>query len=684
MPCTMDTHMLIPKHTQLALFALIAVVLLSGCSAMKRADKKFERGEYNVALDLYEKAAKKNKYAGEANFQIGECYRLSNRIREAKPFYQEAIENGYSDEAAQFYLAFSMKANAEYDAAQQKLDEYLEAATNFEYIEYARKEFDNLSEINRLLNEESYYRVKNLEDLNTPEDEYSPVYNDGDLYFTSSRNSTITFEGTGGKTTDIFKVKVNGARPDMATLEMLDDVINDPNVLEGSVTFSPDGTTMIYSKGNTGRRRGMENVNLYEIRYTRRGDWTEPRLIRASDPESWDSCPSFSSDGRTLYFASDRDGGYGGLDIYSATRDGRGRWGNVRNMGNTINTPGNEAFPYASPDGKLYFSSDGHPSLGGLDLFVATRQGGKTTIENLGVPMNSSADDFALFLFDPSKGFFSSNREGGAGSDDIYTFVNNDPDLKIVNYYLAGKVYEPVENEEGEQVDRKILGNVHVKLVGADGTILEEAYTGDNGAFQFRVYPEEDYTLIADKDNYFTTRSDFSTVGRSVDKSTLTQLVTNRTFNTDMMLDPIVLDKAIVLENIYYEFNSDAIVPEAAEELDKLVEILNDNPQIRIELSSHTDSVGSNAYNLELSQRRAKSAVNYIIEHGIDESRIVSRGYGENQPIARNTNPDGTDNPEGRAKNRRTEFKVIEITKRATPDGQEGDYFEEDQYFNGG
>ena len=165
-------------------------------------------------------------------------------------------------------------------------------------------------------------------------------------------------------------------------------------------------------------------------------------------------------------------------------------------------------------------------------------------------------------------------------------------------------------------------------------------------------------------------------------------MVTNRTFDTEMVLDPIVVDKAIVLENIYYDFNSAEIVTQAAEELDKLVEILEDNPQIRIELSSHTDSVGSNPYNLELSQRRAESAVTYIIDKGIESSRIVSRGYGESRPIARNTNPDGTDNPEGRARNRRTEFKVIEITAIATPDddvSEEGEELDdEDRYFQGG
>lgn len=662
----------------LFLVGIAFAIVLNGCSPMKRANKLFERGEYNVAIGLYEKAAKSAKNAAEANFQIGECYRLSNRIRQAKPYYEEAIEAGYYDEAAEFYLAFSMKANEEYQQAQEQLDEYLTAGTNFEYIEKAKLEFQNLSGISDLLDTESYYRVKNLDGINTEHLEYSPVYYDGQLYFVSSREAPGTYKATGTGFTDIWRVNTNGARPDMATLERLNDLFNDPDINEGSVTFSPDGSLMIFAKGNKGGRRSEHvEVNLYQSRRNRRGEWSEPEMIRASDPDAWDSSPSFSSDGRTLYFASNRENGYGGTDIYSATRDGRGRWGNVRNMGNKINTPGNEAFPYASPDGRLYFASTGHPGLGGFDLFVATRSQGKTTIENLGVPINSSADDFGLFLFDPSKGFFSSNRDGGAGEDDIYTFVNNDPDLKIVNYYLTGTVYELLNGGE----DRTIMNNVHVKLVGTDGTILEEAYTDAQGGFEFRVYPEEDYQLVADKDPYFTTRVDFSTVGKSLDKSQLTELITNRTFKQDLEMEKIEIDKSIVLENIYYAFNSAEIGPEAALELDKLVQLLEDNPRIRIELSSHTDSVGSNAANLQLSQRRAESAVAYIIDKGILKGRIVSRGYGESQPIARNTNPDGTDNPEGRAKNRRTEFKVIEI--EAAQNETEGGG-EEDDFFSGG
>lgn len=673
--------------TRILAWPLLSLLILSSCGPMKSANKAFERGQYEVAIPLYEKAARNSKYTAEANFQIGECFRLTNRMRESRPFYENAIDADYYDEAAEFYLAFSMKANEEYEEAQSQLDDYLTAATNFEYIERAKLESQNLDVVQNLLGEDSYYRVKNLEAINTPAAEYSPVYNKGELFFTRATGGGKVSKATGLAQTDLYKVKINGARPDMETLEMLDDLINDPLVNEGSITFSPDGSVMVFAKGNRGGRRGDEEVNLFETRYTRRGTWTEPRMIRASDPRSWDSGPTFSSDGRTLYFASNRENGYGGTDIYAATRDGRGRWGNVRNMGNKINTPGNEVFPYASPDGKLYFSSTGHPGLGGFDLFVAVRQRGQIAIQNLGVPINSAADDFGLFLFDPAKGFFTSNRPGGQGDDDIYTFVNNDPDLKVVNYYLAGIAYEAADTDG--QIENKPLSGTHIKLIGEDGSVLEETYTTNTGQFEFRVYPEEDYELIADKQpTHFTAREAFSTVGRSVDKSTLTELVTNRTFNQDLVLNPIVKDQSFVLENILFAFNSADINNASAIELDKLVQILEDNPQIRIELSAHTDSVGSNADNLLLSQRRAESAVNFIIERGIDQDRIYSRGYGETQPIARNTNPDGTDNPDGRAKNRRVEFKVVEITEvvnseEDSDNAGDADDDPEDRYFQG-
>lgn len=668
--------------------SLLLILLIVGLqafpqkSAIKKGNKKTKRGEFNEAIAYYEKALDDREYKGESSFQIAEAYRLSNRLAEATPYYRQAINNNYNDPNALFYYAFALKANGKYSEAEAQLRRFVEISDDDFMVEWAENEIDNLSYLVVLAEKKNYYRVQNLGLINTIDTEYSPVYNNGQLYFTSNRRNNKIYKATGTAFTDIYRAQTNGARVDTTTIERLDDNINIPNINEGSVTFSPDGRTMVFARGNSGKRRGTQDVNLYISRYRNR-QWSEPRMLNISDPGYWDSTPTFSTDGRTLYFSSTRDGGEGGIDLYSARMENSGRFTRPRNLGPEINTPGDEMFPYVADDGTLYFASTGHPGFGGLDLFTARRKSGQVTVENMGLPMNSSYDDFGFFLYKPDRGFFSSNRPDGKGDDDIYTFLNEDPNLKTVNYYLAGQTRSRDEDNKEE-----ILGNVKVQLLDFEGEVIDEVTTEADGKFNFRVYEHERYTLYGEKqgseaENYFVTRLDFSTIGKSIPQEELVDLVTNVTFDTLLYLDKIVIDKPIVLENIYYEFARWDITPQAAVELDKLVDIMNDNPDIIIELSSHTDSVDTESYNLRLSQRRAESAVSYIVNAGIDRSRLTAKGYGESRPIARNTNPDGTDNPEGRAINRRTEFKVIrrDKTKLQNPNDPNAE-FDEDKYFN--
>jgi peptidoglycan-associated lipoprotein len=644
---------------------VLMLMILSACNAgkkaLKKGNKKYERGEYNVAINFYEKAVDKNTATAQSSFFIAESYRLSNRIKEAEPYYKKAIAEGLDNEAAQFYYGLSLKVNEKYKNAQQHLEQYLQSATDDQYRQLAMREVDNLRKINKLLDKESYFRVKNLELINSDAAEYGPVYSNGELYFTSSRYGGKIYKATGTAFTNIYKAQTQGAVVDSSTVEALNDMVNSPNTNDGCVTFSNQGMVMVFAKGNSGKKRGGKDVNLFITRF-RRGEWSEPEKLSISDPNSWDSTPNFSSDGRTLYFASNRPGGFGGTDLYAATLDGRGRYGNVRNLGPTINTSGNEMFPHAAVDGKLYFSSTGHPGLGALDIFVAYREEGELIIENMGPSLNSSADDFGIYLYDPSKGFFCSNRENGKGDDDMYTFINNDPDLKIVNYYLAGTTVT-VDDEGNEE----ILPNTRVRLVGANEEQLDEAVTDQQGRFLFRVYPEEDYILFGEKPDYLTSREDFSTIGKSLDKESLKDLITNKTFETKIQLDKIVLDKAIVLDNIYYDLDKAAIREDAARELDKLVAILDDNPEITIELSSHTDSRATDEYNMDLSQRRARSAVDYIITQGISAERLIAKGYGETQLLISEAEieklPTAEAKEEAHQKNRRTEFKILSYDK---------------------
>ncbi|MCV9387964.1 OmpA family protein [Reichenbachiella ulvae] len=641
--------------------AIGLVALFVACSPLKQGNKSFEAGEYSTAIHQYKRALKKDDPV--SNYKLAEAYRHSNKIKKAEPYYKAAIDNGIEEEQAYYYYAQALKSNKKEEEAKKVLEDYLaNKGEQEEVVLWAQRELDNLNRMEEVRSKVSYFRVKNLDDINTEFAEYSPVYNNGYLYFTSNRDGGKTYKGTGTPFTDIYRVRTRGAKVDIETLQPLDEIINDPNINEGSITMSENGRTYIFAKANSGKANGTEEVNLYFTRY-RNGRWSEPRPISVNKREAWDSTPALSPDGTTLYFSSNREGGYGGLDIYTATLNRRGRWVDVRNMGPEINTPGNEIFPYVGGTGVLYFSSDGHPGFGGLDLFEATRNSGKVVMENLGQPMNSAGDDFGLFLFNPSRGFFTSNRKGGKGDDDIYTFVNDDPNLKIVNYYLTGTTLTP--NQTGEL---EPLPNTKVVLVDEEDGIIAEVFTEADGKYRFRVFPEENYNLIAEKENYFTTRIDFSTIGKSLDKKKLEEMVTNVEFQQDLPLNQIVIEKPIVLNNIYYDLDKADIKPEAAKELDKLVTIMKDNPEITIELSSHTDARADHDYNMNLSQRRAESAVKYIISNGIESKRLVAKGYGETKLIIEDAETEIE-----HQQNRRTEFKVTKYNV-VHEEEEEGDF----------
>ncbi len=649
------------------LVPFVALFIIS-CSSLKKADKSFEAGDYSHAIHLYKSSLKDDD--SYAYYQLAESYRKSNQIKKAEKYYARAIEIGDVDERAYYHYAVSLKTNHKPEEAKKVLNEYLPIAEDDAVRTWAERELDNLNQLGHVEAKINYFRVKNLEALNTQYAEYSPVYNNGLLYFTSNRHGGKTYKGTGTPFTDIYRVSTRGANVNMETLQLLPEVINDPDINLGSVSLSKNGRTIIFAKANSGKASGTDEVNLYFSRY-RNGQWSNPRPLSVNNKDTWDSTPALSQDGKSLYFSSNREGGYGGLDLYVAKLDRRGQWVDVRNLGPQINSPGNELFPYVGETGKLYFSSDGWPGFGALDLFEATRYGGHIEIENLGTPVNSPADDFGLFLFNPSRGFFTSNRKGGKGDDDIYTFVNDDPDLKIVNYYLSGTTF--TTNEMGEP---EVLGNTKIILKDDQEEVVDEVFTELDGKYEFRVYAEEHYYLVAQKDQYFATRTEFSTKGKSIDRSELTSQITDVNFEHDITLEKIVMQKPIVLNNIYYDFNKADIKPEAALELDKLVTIMNDNPEISIELSSHTDVRADHKYNMNLSQRRAQSAVNHIISKGVDPKRIVARGYGETKLVIENAQTE-----EEHQANRRTEFKVTKYDIHVH-DSERPDYDETDRFFS--
>lgn len=653
---------------------LLGLALLAvGCSVEKKMKNNFKYAKYEKVIKYYKDVVRKQPNNGKANFFVAESYRLSNRLKESESYYAKASGAGIDKDSVKLFYAKSLQANAKYDEAKTVLEAVLSSTENEKLKDRVQKEINGLSYLGKLNEKKSYYRVKQMESLNTPFAEYAPAYSNGILYFASSRSNARIYEASGTPFTDLYQVETKGAVPDLNTLKTIQGNINAPNVNTGCITFSPDGKLMVFARGNSGKKKGAEDVDLFLSRF-RNGVWTDPIPININTPKYWESTPALSPDGRTLYFSSSRPGGYGGLDLYSAQMDSRGRFGKVKNLGPDINTAGDDTFPYMAENSKLYFSSDGHPGYGMLDLFVVNRANGKTQIENLGQPMNSTSDDFGMYLFKPDRGFFTSNREDGKGDDDIYTFVNDDPNLKVVNYYLQGITYNVRKDSS-----REILPDTKVSLLDQGGDAMQEFTTGTDGKFLFRVYENENYVLLGDHDGYIVKRQPYTTIGKSVPLESLKELVTNITLDTVLVLDRKAKNIAFILKNIYFAYNMADINQESAKELDRLVQILEDNPDIKIEMGSHTDSVASNSYNIELSQRRAQSTVDYLIRKGIDAKRLTAKGYGEEKPIARNTNPDGTDNPVGRQKNRRTEFRILEIgPAQKRPDFDEDKYFKED------
>jgi peptidoglycan-associated lipoprotein len=635
--------------------------------------KKFENGEYDLAIKGFEKAAAENYESTQTSFYIAESYRLSNRFKESIPFYKKALDGGLTNPEAQFQYAYALKTTGQYDEAANQFGLFAKSATSPKNLqERALREVEILKITDRLRTEKMEVTLKDIP-LNTAASEFSPAILGNDLVFSYSKKDKI-YKNNGQPMLGLYKVPIAKEPGETkGTPVLFSNEIFAPEANEGSPAFSPDGKTLVFARGNTGKKKGTVDVDLYMSRNVS-GTWTTPVMLPINDSLAWDGSPAFSRDGKTLYFASNRAGGAGGIDIYRTNMDASGRFSKPVNMGRDINTAGDEMFPYVAEGGKLYFASDGHPGLGKLDLFSATRSQGIITVENMGLPFNSPQDDFGLVFYQGLKdGFFSSNREGGKGDDDIYYFAAqeepdtttiakkddpNDPlspknpnyyngKLKVVRYFLAGQVLGDGTNP----LDSAI---VHILPDTADVDIakLVTDRTGKFGKQPIEV--GQSYVLFVTHKGYISKREPFSMIGRAIPPVFLTRELTDTTFNFTVNLDKLELNKTFVLENIYYDLNKYNIRPDAAIELDKLVQILKDNPTVNIELSSHTDARATDAYNMTLSQNRAESAVNYLISKGIDADRMTARGYGERQLIV----PDAKTEEEHQ-RNRRTEFTIL-------------------------
>ena len=635
----------------------------------KKALKHFDKGEYELTIKELLPLAQKGFQLDQTNFLLGESYRLSNRITQSLPYYQQAQAKGYVDKMLPYYMAMAAKSIGNYELTKSYLSEFVKSKPSRLYQIKSEIELENLGQIPDLLKKQSPVTLQALTG-NTSKTEFDAKKIGDELIFTSSSKPEI-YKNNGLPFLGIVKAPLKNPG-EIGNQSIFSSALFKENANDGTPAFTKDGSTVVFARGNTGKSKDPSpDVDLYMSKKTGNA-WSEPERLSISDSIAWDGSPSFSADERTLYFSSNRRGGKGGVDLYRVPIDNSGRFGRPINLGSTINTPGDELFPYVSANGKLYFSSDGHPSIGGLDLFVASRNENEIIVEHLGVPINSIGDDFAISFSDSTQGYISSNRPGGKGDDDIYFFKSTGSEdrwwttapppvidtlnKKIVNYFVQVKVVDPTGNP---------IDSVKIN-VRKNGQTLSNEKTNKKGFIELIDMAENDELVFkCDKEDFITVRSSFSMEGKTIPESLLKKEMTDTTFQVIITMDRPEIGKEISklyeINSIYYDLDKADIRTDAAEELDKIVQFLTDNTQMNLELGAHTDARASTGYNLKLSQRRAESAVNYIIRRGIAKDRIKPKGYGEGQLI--NECSDGVECPEEmHQQNRRTEFKIIKIS----------------------
>ena len=591
--------------------AVLLMLTVASCGGAKLsvADEQMARGEYFDASKTYRKVYNKltkredRPLRGEVAFKMANAYSRLRQTARAAGAYQSAINFGYPDSMAYLYLGQALQAEGKY---QQAIDAYRKFLEKVPGNKVAQNGIDGCTN-SMSHKEKTRYRVSQAKLFNSSRSDFAPMFLDKEydrLYYTST-NEKVTgnarSEITGMKKGDIYVSAKNDKgvwqKPEPAEGELNSEFD------EGIVSFTPDGQTMYLTKA----RRELNANTGVEIYTSTRSDakWSAPvKYEITADTLSSYGHPAVSPDGTWLYFTSDMPGGKGGKDIWRINL--KERAGSLENLGDWINTPGDDCFPYFRSDSVLYFASDGHPGYGGLDLFRAEMQpSGGWTVVNMGKPMNSTADDFGITFGPGEYGFFSSNRGDARGYDHIWAFEL--PDLKInISGWVLDKDEEPVPNAV-------------IRIVGDDGSNQKQVAKPD-GSFSFPLRRGVSYVMLAGAKGFLNARQEFTSDIAEEDAE----------YNVDFFLASI--NKPVVVENIFYDFDRATLRPESKAALDSLADVLRDNPNVTIEMASHTDRHGTDEYNLSLSGRRAQSVIDYLISVGIKPDRLQSQGYGESRP----------------------------------------------------
>lgn len=601
-------------YTKVLALLVLSLLLLAGCGAeknMKKAEKFMAIGEYYDAASQYKQAysktpPKERDRRGLIAGKMAVCYRKINSTPKAVAAYRNMVRYNKATVDDRMELGRQLLKNGDYKQAAEQFRVVLDSMP------------DNVLARNGLLSAQqapvwkkqgSRYTVKRMDVFNSRRAEYSPMLS-GDqfdqLYFTSTRNDATGDELsgiTGTKNGDIF-VSQKDDKGKWSKPEVVNGGLN-TEADEGAGCLSPDQREMYLTQCVT----DPSYPRYAQIVKSNRADaaWGKASSVELTkDTLSCFAHPAVSPDGQWLYFVSDMPGGKGGLDIWRVRITSAG-YGGVENLGEPINTPGNEMFPTFRPNGDLYFSSDGHPGMGGLDIFIAhPGKTGRYVLEHPGYPLNSQGDDFGMtFEGVKNRGFFSSNRNDGRGWDHIYSFVNPE-----IVQSVKGWVYE----QEGYE-----LPAAQVYMIGSDGTNLKLGVKSD-GSFEKELTPGVEYMFLATCKGFLNHKEELNVVPMNDSHEYVLQ------FPLASITAPVLID------NIFYDFNKATLRPESQTALDELVKLLNENPNVTIELSSHCDYKGSSAYNKLLAQRRAESVVNYLVDKGIVRDRLSPVGYGKEKP----------------------------------------------------
>ena len=580
---------------------------------MVKADQAFTLEQYNKAAELYKKAYQSTKsraLKSEIIFKQAECYRFSGNIKRAESYYKRAVKAKYPDVIVYLRYADVLRMNEKYEEAKVQYKKYVQLNPTDVAGEMGLKSCDY--SINWLANP-TRYKVEIMPLVNSRFSDFSPSFGNGEyseLYFTSSRSggfSNKIDDRTGETFTDLYSSKLNKKGKWSVPLILPEPVNSEGN--EGSVALNKRGTTMYFTKCDVQKKKAL-GCNIYVSK--RKGKiWGAPTLLQIKvDSNTTLGHPTINEDESILIFSSDLRGGYGGKDLWIVKQQKRGKWSDPVNLGPAVNTKGDEMFPFLHSDGTLYFSSTGHIGMGGFDIFKSTpdENDSYSSITNLKYPVNSSGHDFGMIIENSGeRGYLTSDRKGGKGGDDIYQF-----ELPPLILALKGVI---TDSKSGA-----ILTNTNVVLSSSEGVAIETK-TDNTGSYTFKLDPLLSYEILASLEGYLNKKMTETTVG--IDQ--------NKVFIVDVIMDPV--KKEIILPKIEYDFAKWNLRDKSISDLDMLAESLVDNPNVVIELKSHTDFVGNNKSNLRLSQKRADACINYLISVGINAGQLVAVGAGEDEPF---------------------------------------------------